>query len=133
MEDKQTPILNAEQFAFVNVLSVEARQQLINNHVEQQPLKGTRGERDFPPVCKLFLPWTSGTWLLTELDPDDGLAFGLGDLGFGTPELGYISLDEIYEITGPAGLKVEQDIHFTASKPLSQYATEAREHGHIRA
>lgn len=133
MEDKQPPTLSTEQFALVNVLSAEALQQLINNHVEQQPLKGTRGERDFPPVCKLFLPWTSGTWLLTELDPDDGLAFGLGDLGLGTPELGYISLDEIYEITGPAGLKVEQDIHFKASKPLSQYATEAREHGHIRA
>lgn len=125
--------METKRFAFVDVMTPEVLQQLINNHVEQQPVKGTRSERDFPPVCKLFLPWTSGTWLISELDPDDGLAFGLGDLGFGTPELGYISIDELYEITGPAGLKVEMDIHFKASKPLSQYATEAREKGSIQA
>ena len=124
--------MELKQFDFVNVMSPEALQQLINNHVEQVPLKGTRRERDFPPVCKLFLPWTNSTWLLTELDPDDGLAFGLADLGMGQPELGYISLDEIYEVQGPAGLRVEQDIHFKASKALSQYATQARIDGCIR-
>lgn len=118
---------------FLRILKPEDAQQLVANHREQQPLKGTRSERDFEPVVKLFLPWTSGTWLITEMDPDDGLCFGLADLGFGTPELGFISLDEIYEIQGPGGLRVEQDMHWKATKPLSAYATESRETGYIRA
>lgn len=116
----------------IRLLGVEAAQQLIANHKEQLPLKGTRRERDFEPVCKLFLPWTSGTWLLTEMD-DEYLAFGLADLGFGTPELGYISLDEIWDIKGPGGLRVEKDLHFRANKPISAYATAARQDGCIRA
>ena len=118
---------------FLRILKPEDAQQLVANHREQLPLKGTRGERDFEPVCKLFLPWTSGTWLLTEMDPDNGLCFGLADLGFGTPEMGYVAVDEIYEIQGPGGLRVEQDIHWKATKPLSAYATDSREVGYIRA
>ena len=122
-----------EQFDWVNVISAEALQQLIVNHVQQEPLRGTRREVDFEPVCKIFLPWTSGTWLLTELDPDEGVAFGLCDLGMGEPELGYVDLDEIYGVQGPGGLRMEQDIHFKARMPISGYATEARKRGFIRA
>ncbi len=116
--------------AIIAMLTPEIVQKLHANHREQLPLKGTRSERDFPPVCKIFLPWAGATWLLTELD-DDGLAFGLADIG--SPELGYISLDEIWEIVGPGGLRVERDIHFKADKPLSQYASEARAKGRIMA
>lgn len=116
----------------IRMLGVEAAQQLVANHKEQLLLKGTRSERDFEPVCKLFLPWTSGTWLLTELD-DEYIAFGLADLGMGEPELGYISLDEIYDIVGPGGLRVERDIHWKATKPLSAYASESRQLGRINA
>jgi Protein of unknown function (DUF2958) len=38
---------------------------------------------DFKPVVKLFTPDAQCTWLLTELD--DGLLFGLCDLGKGEP------------------------------------------------
>jgi hypothetical protein len=116
----------------VDLLGSDVVEQLLANGREQAPLKGTREERDFHPVCKLFLPWASGTWLLTEMEPD-GLAFGLADLGFGTPELGYVSIDEILEVKGPGGLQVERDIHWKASKPLSEYATESRKLGYIRA
>lgn len=116
----------------IDLLGREAVEQLLANGREQAPLKGTREERDFPPVCKLFLPWTSGTWILTEME-EGGLAFGLADLGFGTPELGYISIDELLEIRGPGGLRVERDIHWEADKPLSEYATESRQLGYIRA
>ncbi|KKI18199.1 DUF2958 domain-containing protein [Sphingomonas sp. Ag1] len=115
---------------WIAMLGTEGVQQLIANGKEQAPLKGSRRERDFEPVCKIFLPWTSGTWLLTELD-DDGLAFGLADMGY--PELGYISLDEIWDVVGPGGLRVERDIHFTATKTLSEYAAEARAAGRITA
>lgn len=117
---------------WLSVFTPEAAQRLAENHKEQLPLKGTYRERDFHPVCKLFLPWASATWLLTEMD-DDGLAFGLSDLGLGTPELGYVSIDEIYAVKGPGGLRVEQDLHWTAKHPLSQYAAEARSLGYIRA
>lgn len=117
---------------WLSVFTPQAAQQLAENHKEQLPLKGTRRERDYLPVCKLFLPWASATWLLTEMD-DDGLAFGLSDLGFGTPELGYVSMDEIYAVKGPGGLRVEQDLHWTAQYPLSHYAAEARSAGYIKA
>lgn len=116
----------------VALLGREALDRLLANGKEQEPFRGSRAERDFTPVCKIFLPWTSGTWLLTEID-SDGLAFGLADLGFGTPELGYISLDEISEVKGPGGLRVERDIHWKATKPLSEYATDSRTLGFIRA
>lgn len=115
---------------WLSVFTPQAAQQLAENHKEQLPLKGTSNERDYHPVCKLFLPWGAATWLLTEMD-DDGLAFGLADLGFGTPELGYVSMDEIYSVKGPGGLRVEQDRHWTAKLTLSEYAAQARSQGRI--
>jgi len=50
---------------------------------------------DFEPVVKLFTADGNATWLLTELNPDRDLAFGLCDLGLGEPELGYVSLHEL--------------------------------------
>lgn len=123
-----------QPFDWVDVISAEALQQLIYNHVQQQPLKGTRGELDFEPAAKIYLPWLRNfTWLLTELDPDDGIAFGLADLGQGCPELGSVSLDEVYSVRGPGGLRMEQDRHFKARMTLSGYATDARKRGFIRA
>ena len=82
---------------------------------------------DPPPVVKLFTPDADATWLLTEIDPDDhDHAFGLCDLGHGFPELGYVSLAELQSVRGRLGLPVERDLHFTASKPISAYAREAR-------
>jgi len=117
---------------WTTILRPESRFQLIKNHKEQQPLKGTSRERDFTPVSKLFVPWGAATFLISECD-GDGLAFGLADLGFGEPELGYISLDELAELRGPGGLKIEEDLHFTPKKPLSEYASEARSLGRIKA
>ncbi|EQB32550.1 DUF2958 domain-containing protein [Sphingobium ummariense] len=117
---------------WLSVFAPEAAQRLAENHKEQLPLKGTSRERDFEPVCKLFLPWTAGTWLLTELD-DDGLAFGLCDIGHGMPEVGYVSMDEIYAVKGPGGLRVEQDLQWRAKHTLSEYAAQARSAGYIRA
>jgi hypothetical protein len=84
---------------------------------------------DFKPVVKLFTPDAQCTWLLTELD--DGLLFGLCDLGLGCPELGYLSLSELSSVRGKLGHPVERDRHFVASKAISAYADEARANGHI--
>jgi hypothetical protein len=43
-------------------------------------------EVDHQPVVKLFTPDANATWLLTEIDPEDGdRAFSLCDLGLGCP------------------------------------------------
>jgi hypothetical protein len=86
---------------------------------------------DFQPVVKLFTPDGNATWLLTELNPDIDLAFGLCDLGLGEPELGYVSLLELAAVRGPRGLPLERDLYFTPTRTLSAYAELAREHGRI--
>lgn len=89
---------------------------------------------DFWPVVKLFCPWGAATWLLSELDPDEpDIAFGLCDLGMGSPELGSVRLSEIAAIRGPGGLTIERDQHFKPTKSLTAYAAEARLAGRIVA
>ena len=77
------------------------------------------------PVVKLFTPDGAATWLLTELDPGaPDIAFGLCDLGMGSPELGYVSLSELASVRGRFGLAVERDLHFQAAMPHpEQYPT----------
>ena len=84
------------------------------------------------PVVKLFTPDANATWLLAWVEPDEpDIAWGLADLGF--PEIGSVRLSEIAAVRGPLGLPVERDLYFEAEKPLSEYAAEAREKGHIAA
>ena len=94
---------------------------------------GTRRGDDHKPVVKWFNAGGTGTWLLSELDPEypDECGFGLADLGFGTPESGSIGLLELTAYRGPFGLGIERDIHFTAAFPLSIYAEAVRTSGHI--
>lgn len=91
-----------------------------------------KGERfDPPPVIKLFNPVGAATWLATELAEDGDALFGLADLGFGCPELGYFSLSEIGNVRLPYGLLIERDIAFESQHPLSIWATWARRAGSI--
>ena len=84
------------------------------------------------PVVKLFTPDAQCTWLLSEIDPSDpDTAFGLCDLGMGTPELGYVSLTELATVRGQLGLPVERDRSFKAKGCLSAYADNARLYGRI--
>ena len=70
------------------------------------------------PVLKLFDPCGAATWLITEID-EDGIMFGLADLGMGCPELGYVSIDELESFKGPLGIGVERDMHFTADSTVA--------------
>lgn len=101
---------------------------------KQEPVRGTHDEIDFHPVVKLFTPDAACTWPLTEIDPENpDIAFCLCDLGMGLPELGCVSLSEIAALRGRLGLPVERDLQFEATKPLTAYAGEARQLGHINA
>jgi len=114
---------------------------LLNDHIAKlrSNEKATREAQELEltepvhqPVVKLFCPWGSATWLLSELD-EHNVAYGLCDLGFGTPELGYVSVDEIRGLTHSSGLKIERDIHFEPEMTITEYAKQAREVGHIAA
>ena len=91
-----------------------------------------RGRRFDPaPAVKLFNPLGAATWLATELGEDGDTLFGLADLGFGCPELGYFSLSEIAAVRLPFGLFIERDLAFESTTPLSVWADTARRAGSI--
>ena len=93
------PIIDIREDHSMKLFTEEQRTKLLAN--------GTRRGADHKPVVKWFNPCGSGTWLVSELDPEypDECAFGLADLGFGTPELGSIGLLELTEYRGPFGLR----------------------------
>ena len=88
-------------------------------------------ESDPVPVVKFFNPMGAATWLFTELQEDGDTLFGLADLGFGCPELGYASLSEIESVRLPGGLGIERDLYFEPRFPLSVYTEAARIAGRI--
>lgn len=90
-----------------------------------------RPGHDPAPVVKLFNPVGAATWLATELADDGDALFGLADLGFGCPELGWFSLSELARITLPFGLGIERDLGFASRLPLSKWAAAARASGSI--
>jgi hypothetical protein len=104
----------------VNILlTPELRKQLLDNNAFAR-------EQDHIPVVKWFTPWGGATWIITEMEQDGDLCFGLCDLGIGEPELGYVSLREIMSIVGPYGLKIERDVYFRPNKPLSEFTAASR-------
>jgi hypothetical protein len=106
---------------------------LIPDDIRQCLLANGAAERetDHVPVVKLFDPCGAATWLITEMMPDGDTLFGLCDLGFGCPELGYVSLAERARVKGPLGLGIERDLHFEAGFQLAVYAEAARLKGRI--
>jgi len=114
----------------MKLMTAKQREQLLANGAKTAA--GHPG--DHKPVIKLFNPTGAQTWLISELDPEcPDIAFGLADLGFGTPEMGSVSISELESFKGPLGLGIERDIHFEATKTLSEYADEARATGRIAA
>ena len=105
---------------------------LLTKALRERLLKNGRNrDRDHAPPLKLFNPCGAATWLISELDEDGVTAFGLADLGFGTPELGYSNLTEMAAIRVRFGLGIERDLHFRPRYPLSIYTEAARAAGHI--
>jgi len=113
------------------ITKAQTEQLLANGRAQRAAIDQGNTALDFEPVVKLFTPDAQCTWLLTELDPAGGLAFGLCDLGLGEPELGYVSLAELRAVRGNLCLPIERDLLFTADKPISGYADEARSSGHV--
>jgi hypothetical protein len=102
----------------------EIRLKMIQNALEVQ--EGIT--RDHAPEVKLFTKYGKGIWLLSELDEKNNIAFGICDLGQGTPELSYVSIEHLESIKH-ARLKIrmiETDKLFISKYPMSVYLEAAR-------
>jgi len=108
------------------MLSEPVYHQLVINHAKQMPLKGSAGEIDFEPVVRLHIPFTDMQWILTELDPEDGIAFGLCQIQMA--ELGSVWMPELAEIE-VQGLRVIEDRAWTPKGTLRWYAERSRANG----
>lgn len=111
---------------------------LTNSQIEKLTANGAHtiktGKGNHVPVVKLFDPCSGATWLLTDIDPENpDYAFGLCDLGHGSPELGTVYLPELHAHKGALGIGIERDKHWKASKHIEEYAAEARAKGRIAA
>lgn len=82
--------------------------------------RAQENRRDPIVYVKLFCPWARATWWLTEYDKNENVAFGFAYLGDeDMAELGYIDINELSEVSGPFGMQIERDIHFS-EVPLSE-------------
>ena len=113
------------------ITSAQRQKLLQNGRAQRAALDQKVGAIDFEPVVKLFTPDGNATWLLTELDPNGYLAFGLCDLGLGEPELSYVSLHELAAARGSLGLPLERDLYFAPTRTIAAYADLAREHRRV--
>ncbi|WP_298193059.1 DUF2958 domain-containing protein [Novosphingobium sp.] len=115
----------------MTLLTPDLRAQLRANDAARIDAR-TRGDADLDPVpvVRFFNPVGAATWLATEMD-EDGVLFGIADLGFGCPELGSFALEELESIQLPFGLGIERDILFEGAFPLSAYAQAARRAGSL--
>lgn len=113
----------------MKLLTKEIEKRLLANGAENASRNGDT--KDFKPIVKFF-GGAAFTFLFTELDEDGDTLFGLHDIGQGCAELGYASLAELKSLRFPPfGLPLERDLHWKATKTLSEYASEASAAGRI--
>ena len=75
-------------------------------------LYSQEGNKDPTVYMKLFTPWTSWSWFITEGEDRDGDYLMFGYVVGHEREWGYVSMNELKSVNGPFGLKIERDIHF---------------------
>jgi hypothetical protein len=107
---------------------IEAK--LVKNYAATEAAEG--GGLHHKPVVKLFDPYGASTWLLSEYNPDEDIAFGLCDLGMGSPELGYVGMKEMKSLRAFGIPRIERDMHWDADgHSLNEYADKAKSEGQI--
>mgnify|MGYP003981940031 FL=1 len=116
----------------MKLLTKAIETKLKKNSIKSQGAGSAEFQRTVKPVVKFFNPTGVGTWLISEMD-ERGIMFGLCDLGIGSPELGYVALQELEEVRLPFNLTIERDIHWESDKSLTEYADDAMKKQFINA
>ena len=81
-------------------------------------------------VLKLF-GGSNMTWLITEIEPDNDIMWGLCDIGMGCCEFGTVSLSELESTRFPPfGLGVERDMYFSGGT-VDSFREYYNEHGSL--
>jgi hypothetical protein len=83
----------------------------IQKKLEANCIKTSETGESGDVVLKLF--GGNGTWLITEIEPDNDTMWGLCDIGMGCCEFGTVSLNELKSVRLPYGMSVERDLHFS--------------------
>jgi hypothetical protein len=103
-------IININQITTMKIITKE-----IENKLAKAGYYGDKA------IFKLFCPWGAATWVIFGQDPEEpDILYGVADLGYG-PEAGGIYLPELLDATGPGGLKIERDLHFSAEGEPMDY------------
>jgi len=82
-------------------------------------------QEDKEIIVRFFNPLGSQSWEIFEGDPlqdGDWRFFGNCDLGFGSPELGYVLLSELESVSCGLGMGIERDICIGASDLHPEWA-----------
>lgn len=83
--------------------------------------------KDHVPVARFFLKGIGGTLLITELrDQDNGMAYGLCDVGAGQCKVTQFDLKAFAEVMERHGYDMKRDAKFKGQYPLSVYAKAAK-------
>ena len=89
---------------------------LITADIQKKLDKNFAEQNDEDIVLKLFNPCGGQTWLITQMEPDGDIMWGLADLGFDCVEYGTISMNELKAFKGPLGIGIERDMYFRGGK-----------------
>ena len=111
----------------MQLITKEQRKRMIENH------RAREDRHNRPPVVKLFDPYGGSTWLLSSIEFRDGegIAYGIGDLNLGCPELGEVSLKELEELRYCGNQRIERDKWWNPDGTLDEYHQASRAAGHI--
>jgi hypothetical protein len=100
----------------MDCITAEQMKQLIKNGAQEEHCK------DHFPVVRLYTAQPQMEWLLASIDPKEpNIAYGIYDLGLGSPELGYFDLNELIQ----NGWVIGNDQFFKADRPISTYFAHA--------
>ena len=116
--------------------------ELVTEEIQKELLDNWRKPNTVSkPVLKVFSPIGTTTWLIHSMDPEENdRLYGLCDLGYGSPELGYVNLLELQETqvhlravpgVNPETIGLERDLYFEPQYTMEVYTQTARRAGRI--
>ena len=92
--------------------------QLITKAIRAKLEKNFREHNDEDIPLKLFNATGGQTWLITQIEPDGDIMWGLADIGMDCVEYGTISLNELLECKRTMGFRfmLERDKFWRGGK-----------------